>query len=163
MLDQIQNGLRAFRSDGLGSGPRSPGAVSRRNSRVRIIDPWCCKRFGPQRARYAGKHQRQPPIDVLFDTGAGALLSTNLARRLGLTLEGNSSLFGFGSGRRPGTIARVDSLTIGGLTLHDVYFVVVDPPIAGSDEFAILGAPIVQEMVVQVDYVLFRRYEDHFR
>jgi len=95
----------------------------------------------------------QPPLDVLFDTGSGSIMSANLAHRLGLKQEGNSVLAGFGSNTIPGTFARVDNLTIGGLTLHGVYFAVIDPPIATSEEFAVLGDQLVQRLVVTVDFV----------
>jgi len=95
----------------------------------------------------------QPPLDVLFDTGSGSIMSANLAHRLGLKQEGNSVLAGFGSNTIPGTFARVDNLTIGCLTLHGVYFAVIDPPIATSEEFAVLGDQLVQRLVVTVDFV----------
>jgi hypothetical protein len=98
----------------------------------------------------------QPPVDVLFDTGTDTLLSTNLARRLGLKLSGNVALGGFGSGSRAAATAVVDTVQIGGLILHGVTFIVVDPPIAGSDEFAVLGVPLLSQVVTTVDYVRHR-------
>jgi len=95
----------------------------------------------------------QPPIDVLLDTGSGSLMSSNLARRLGLKLEGNAVVAGAGAGTIQARTARVENLAIGGLTLHDVTFAVLDAPIAGGDEFAVLGDELVQHAVVTVDYV----------
>jgi len=45
----------------------------------------------------------------------------------------------------------VDNLAIGGLTLHGVTFAVIDPPIASSQEFAVLGDQLVQHLVVTLD------------
>jgi hypothetical protein len=91
-------------------------------------------------------------IDLLFDTGSGSIMSTNLAQRLGLKLEGQSSVSGVGAKTIPGRFTRVDSLTIGGLTLHGIYFVVIDSPTPDDEDFAIIGDQFVQHMVITLNF-----------
>ena len=94
----------------------------------------------------------QLQTDIELDSGATSLMSSNVARRLGLRLEGSASLSGFGSNTVPARFAKVDRIAIGGLTLHGVYFAVLDPPLAGSEEFVILGDQLLKHLVVTVDY-----------
>ena len=94
----------------------------------------------------------QPPVSVLFDSGSGSLMSRHLAARLGLKLEGHGALTGFGANTVQSQFALADTVALGGLTLHNVHFFVIDPPPGIGQDFAVLGDQLLQQTVVRLDW-----------
>lgn len=93
------------------------------------------------------------PFRLVFDSGAGAnFLIPSVARQLGLSEEG-PVIQAVGAAAVPARAARVSSVAIGGLVLHDQQFLIV--PMPWGDRQGPVGAvgfEIMRRLVVTVDY-----------
>ena len=95
------------------------------------------------------------PVRAMLDTGAGGtLLTPAVARRLGLPTAGKAlRINGIGEGSLFGTRQRAASLSIGGVTLHDVPLLVATddvPGLRGAD--MLLGASLLTRVPVMISY-----------
>ena len=98
------------------------------------------------------------PLSFVFDTGAkSCVVDIDVARELGLKLEGQLRMGGAGSETLPGSFVREATWTLGGL---DGFAQPVDLaiPLArlagrfGHDFDGIIGSDFIQQFVVEVDY-----------
>jgi hypothetical protein len=93
----------------------------------------------------------QGPFDAVFDTGAGNLMTASLAKRLGLKPEGAVTMEAAG-GNVPAQSVKVDKVNIGGLTMSDQWFTIVDLPFAMDKEGIFVGALLVQNLPIRIDF-----------
>jgi hypothetical protein len=94
--------------------------------------------------------------DFILDTGGHNIVTPEVAAELGLTREGQGTSGGSGPGRQETSDTQVAKLELGGATMTDQHFTILDmgnavkrkdkPPMAG-----ILGLEIFERMVVTVD------------
>lgn len=94
----------------------------------------------------------QGPFDAVFDTGSGNLMTASLARRLGLKLEGSATMYAPG-GTVHGKVAKVASVTIGGLTMSDQVFAVIDTPLTQGQDGIFVGDLLLQNLPIRIDFV----------
>jgi hypothetical protein len=105
---------------------------------------------------FQAKINGKGPFKALFDTGAVNFMSAKFAHRLGLKLDTEGIKFGTSS---PATMqvhkARVDTLQIGDLVLHDQTFYVSGLPDDGSSEGGspefVVGYELLRRFAVKVD------------
>jgi predicted aspartyl protease len=96
------------------------------------------------------------PVRLMFDTGAGNLLTPTAAKRLGLTSKGK--LAGGGSGEQLTDVgyARAKQVRIGAATLADPVFVVTDlgdlPKVEGVPLDGLVGYEMFRRFGVTIDY-----------
>jgi predicted aspartyl protease len=94
------------------------------------------------------------PFHFLFDTGASNVLTPEAARRLDLPVRDNVDVTGTG-GTQAGGSTKVDSLQLGGVTLSNQTFYVLDLP-PGASEAApvdgLIGFELLDRFPVQLDY-----------
>jgi hypothetical protein len=93
------------------------------------------------------------PFKALFDTGSVNIISANMARKLGLKLDAQSLEFGTSS---PANVqvhkTHIDTLQIGGLTVRDQTFYVIDmPDDADGPSFAV-GYELLRRFAVTIDF-----------
>ena len=93
------------------------------------------------------------PFKAVFDTGSVNILSANLARKLGLTLDTQGVEFSTSS---PANVqvhkTHVDTLQIGGLLVRDQTFYVIDlPDENGAPSFAV-GYELLRRLAVRIDF-----------
>ncbi|MGA2219167.1 MAG: aspartyl protease family protein [Terracidiphilus sp.] len=93
------------------------------------------------------------PFRLVFDSGAGAnFLIPSVARQLGLIEEG-PVIQAIGTAPVPVRAARVSSVAIGDLLLHDQHFLILPMPWGdGSGPVGAVGFEIMRRLVVTVDY-----------
>lgn len=92
------------------------------------------------------------PISVLLDSGAEmTVLDLALARRMGLTLEGDVVVQGTG-GLSTGTFASGVDIEVGDLTFRDLTVLVLDLGPVGLQIPAILGKDAFNALVVDLDF-----------
>jgi Aspartyl protease/PDZ domain len=93
------------------------------------------------------------PFKALFDTGSVNILSTNLARKLGLKLDAQALQFGTSS---PANVqvhkTRVDTLQIGDLLVRDQTFYVLDFPDDESGPSFAVGYELLRRLAVRIDF-----------
>jgi len=94
------------------------------------------------------------PFKAGFDTGAGvSILSTNLARKLGLTLDTQASELGTSS---PANVqvhkTHIDTLQIGDPLLHDQALYVIDFPGGVDDSGFLVGYELLRRFAVKIDF-----------
>jgi hypothetical protein len=94
------------------------------------------------------------PFKAGFDTGAGVnILSANLARKLGLTLDAQGKELGTSS---PANVqartAHIDSLQIGDLLVRDQTFYVIDFPGGVDDSGILVGYELLRRFAVRIDF-----------
>ena len=92
----------------------------------------------------------QGPFDAVFDTGSGNLMTASLAKRLGLKLEGSATI-NAGGGNVPAKVVKVTTINIGGLTMSDQFFAVVDTPVTQDGIF--VGDLLLQNLPIRIDFV----------
>jgi predicted aspartyl protease len=85
------------------------------------------------------------PFKMFFDTGSINILSSTVAKEVGIAPQGDAEKFNGTVDVRPAT---VKTLQIGDVTMHDQPFGVMDFP----GEFAVVGYEFLQRFVVRVDY-----------
>jgi hypothetical protein len=93
----------------------------------------------------------QGPFDAVFDTGSGNLMTASLAKRLGLKLEGPATINAAG-GNVPAKVVKVATINIGGLTMSDQLFAVVDTPITQDQDGILVGDLLVQSLPIRIDF-----------
>jgi hypothetical protein len=93
----------------------------------------------------------QGPFDAVFDTGSGNLMTASLAKRLGLRLEGSATMEA-GGGTVDGKVAKVASINIGGLTMSDQLFAVIDTPLTQGQDGIFVGDLLLQNLPIRVDF-----------
>ncbi len=93
----------------------------------------------------------QGPFDAIFDTGSGNLMTASLARRLGLNLEGGVTI-NAGGGNVPAKVVKVATINIGGLTMSDQLFAVVDAPITHDQYGIFVGDLLIQNLPIRIDF-----------
>jgi Aspartyl protease/PDZ domain len=93
----------------------------------------------------------QGPFDAIFDTGSGNLMTASLAKRLGLKLEGSATL-NAGGGLVPAKVVKVATVNIGGLTMSDQWFAVVDVPVTQGQDGIFVGDLLLQNLPIRVDF-----------
>jgi len=100
------------------------------------------------------------PVRFMVDTGASLVsLSASEAQRLSLDYrKGQKALMGTANGTVPGYLIKLDTLTLGSVTLHGVDAVVLDGPGFGSP---LLGMSALNRLTMKRDgdvMTLTRRY-----
>jgi hypothetical protein len=93
----------------------------------------------------------QGPFDAIFDTGSGNLMTASLAKRLGLKLEGTATV-NAGGGLVPAKVVKVATVNIGGLTMSDQWFAVVDVPVTQGQDGIFVGDLLLQNLPIRVDF-----------
>lgn len=93
----------------------------------------------------------QGPIHVVFDTGSSNIMSSSLARKLGLSVGGTGSIDAMG-GTVPAKGTVVDSVRIGRVTLHHQVFAVIDLPSGADEEIAFIGDQWLQLLPIRIDF-----------
>jgi hypothetical protein len=97
------------------------------------------------------------PVFLMLDTGAQNFLSPEIADKLGLRITGSYLSLGAGNRLVPSGRASIETLKIGGLTLHDQRFYVVPLPFAlrqglHPEIVGGIGYQLLRKMAVYVDY-----------
>jgi hypothetical protein len=93
----------------------------------------------------------QGPFDAVFDTGSGNLMTASLAKRLGLKFEGEATL-NAGGGNVPAKVVKVATINIGGLTMSEQLFAVVDTPITQGQDGIFVGDLLLQNLPIRIDF-----------
>jgi predicted aspartyl protease len=96
------------------------------------------------------------PVRLMFDTGAGNLLTPAAAKRLGLTSEGKLASGGVGEQLNNLGFARAKELRVGAATLADPVFAVTDlgdlPKVEGVPLDGLVGYEMFRRFGVTIDY-----------
>ena len=93
----------------------------------------------------------QGPFDAIFDTGSDNGMTASLARRLGLKVEGSVTMDA-GGGTVQGKFAKVASVSIGGLTMSDQLFAVIDTPLTQDNDGIFIGHLLLQNLPIRIDF-----------
>ncbi len=93
----------------------------------------------------------QGPFDAIFDTGSDNGMTASLAKRLGLKLEGSATMDA-GGGTVHGKVAKVASVNIGGLTMSDQLFAVIDAPLTQDQDGIFIGHLLLQNLPIRLDF-----------
>jgi hypothetical protein len=93
----------------------------------------------------------QGPFDAVFDTGSGNLMTASLAKRLGLKLEGSATI-NAGGGALPAKVVKVATINIGGLTMSDQLFAVIDTPLTKDQDGIFVGDLLLQNLPIRIDF-----------
>lgn len=93
----------------------------------------------------------QGPFDAIFDTGSGNLMTASLAKRLGLKPESSTTL-NAGGGLVPAKVVKVNTVNIGGLTMSDQWFAVVDVPVTHGKDGIFVGDLLLQNLPIRIDF-----------
>lgn len=108
----------------------------------------------------------QGPFKTVFDTGAVNVISSTMAKKLGLKNEENSVDFGAIGGGVKVHSAHVDTLSIGDLTVRNQTFFVMDIPSGEGIPQMLVGWELLQSFAVRIDFAhseLKLIDLDHFR
>jgi hypothetical protein len=96
------------------------------------------------------------PRAFVFDTGATDIIQANVAKSLGIKVEGALPGSGAGSKMEDFGFAKVKSVSLGGLTLPDQLFGTETSPawvaVEGADSSGLLGYEFVKRAVLSIDY-----------
>ena len=102
---------------------------------------------------FEGKINGKGPFKMVFDTGSVDLLSTTMAKQLGLSVEGETQKFAADGGNFDSKITHVQTLEIGGLVLRDQLFHVISGPSDSEDTPQIaIGYELMRRLVVKINY-----------
>jgi hypothetical protein len=93
----------------------------------------------------------QGPFDAIFDTGSGNLMTASLATRLGLRPEGSATI-NAGGGMVPAKVVKVATVNIGGLTMSDQTFAVIDTPVTQGQDGIFIGDLLLQNLPIRIDF-----------
>jgi Aspartyl protease/PDZ domain len=93
----------------------------------------------------------QGPFDAVFDTGSGNLMTASLATRLGLKQEGSATI-NAGGGAVPAKVVKVATINIGGLTMSDQLFAIVDTPLTQDQDGIFVGDLLLQNLPIRIDF-----------
>jgi hypothetical protein len=94
----------------------------------------------------------QGPFGTVFDTGGVNIVSTSLAKRLGVKVEDPPVHFGAIGGTITVHTAHVDTLAIGDLVVRDQTFYVLDIPSSSGDPEVVVGWELMRRFAVRVDF-----------
>jgi hypothetical protein len=98
----------------------------------------------------------KPPVPFMFDTGATNFMDSAHAKMLGVDTKGAMAGGGFGSNVSAVGLAKVASVSVGGLTLHDQIFATSDLgsfiKVEGADSYGLLGYEFAKRAVLAIDY-----------
>ena len=96
------------------------------------------------------------PLVFVFDTGATDDLETSAAKALGVPVEGALPGAGFGDKLEDVGLAKVRSVSLGGLTLPDQVFITENSPgwvaVEGAPSSGLLGYEFAKRAVLTIDY-----------
>nr|WP_255482545.1 aspartyl protease family protein [Rhodanobacter sp. MP7CTX1] len=96
------------------------------------------------------------PVRLMFDTGAGNLLTPAAAKRLGLTSEGKLASGGVGEQLNNRGFARAKEVRVGAATLADPVFAVTNlgdlPKVEGVPLDGLVGYEMFRRFGVTIDY-----------
>lgn len=95
------------------------------------------------------------PYYVILDSGGGNVISPQLAKEFGLTIEGRLGVTGTGDDSAALSLTHLDTLTVGGVTLRDQLFYVIDldpPGVDGVPIVGLLGYEVLRRLVTRFDY-----------
>lgn len=102
---------------------------------------------------FEGKINGKGPYKMVFDTGSVNLLSSGMAKELGLSVEGDTQRFAAEGGNIDSKITHVHTLEIGSLIMHDQMFHVISTPPGDDDTPQIaIGYELMRRLVVKIDY-----------
>lgn len=93
----------------------------------------------------------QGPFDAVFDTGSGNLMTAGLASRLGLKPEGSATL-NAGGASVPAKVVKVATVNIGGLTMSDQMFAVIDTPLTKNHDGIFFGDLLLENLPIRIDF-----------
>ncbi len=98
----------------------------------------------------------KPARPFVFDTGATNIIEASAAKALGVKVEGTLPGQGFGDAIESFGLAKIKSVSLGGLTLSDQVFGSEDSPgwiaVEGADSSGLLGYEFAKRAVLTVDY-----------
>ena len=96
------------------------------------------------------------PIPFMFDTGATNVIDDDTAKSVGVTVKGALPGGGFGDKIVPSGIAKVKSVSLGGLTLPDQVFTTESSPgwiaVEGIKSGGLVGYEFAKRTVLTIDY-----------
>lgn len=95
----------------------------------------------------------QGPFATVFDTGAVNVISSSLAKRLGLKPDEQSLGFGAIGGGTKAHTAHVGTLSIGDLNVHNQTFFVIDIPAGAGVPQLLVGWELLQSFAVRIDFI----------
>jgi len=102
---------------------------------------------------FQAKINGQGPFELMLDTGSPNLITAGFAKRLSLPLMRSSKKLSTSGGTVDLGTTQIESLAVGGLTLRDQPFLVVDSPWDASDPLVgVVGYEFLRRFVVKVDY-----------
>jgi hypothetical protein len=98
----------------------------------------------------------KPPLAFVFDTGATDILDVGAAQRFDIPIQGALPGGGFGDKIEDIGVAKVKSVSLGGLTLPDQVFGTTDLrgwiAVEGANSAGLLGYEFVKRAVLSIDY-----------
>jgi hypothetical protein len=96
------------------------------------------------------------PFKLILDTGGANVITPEMARALGVKAEGKVEGHGVGEQSADMGFAKLGSIELGGITLRDQLFVVLDlgslAAAEGVPQQGIVGYEVFKRFVVRVDY-----------
>ena len=97
------------------------------------------------------------PAEFVFDTGGANILTTDAAKRLGITSAGGINVGGVGEDHDAGGFGLVKAVSVGPATLNDQAFIIIPsffPPVNGkpSPTAGLLGYEFLAHFVTTIDY-----------
>ncbi len=103
-------------------------------------------------ARFNGR-----PLRVIFDTGAGYILTPEAAAELGLDVEGAGQSGGAGEQRVDTGVTQVADMQIGDVHIRDHEYAVISladsPNVFGSAQIdGVVGFEVLERFVTRIDY-----------
>ena len=102
---------------------------------------------------FEAKINGQGPFGLMLDTGSPNLITAGFAKRIGLPFAHSSKKLGTSGGTVDLGTTQIESLALGGLTLRDQPFLVVDSPWVASDQLVgVVGYEFLRRFAVKVDY-----------
>jgi hypothetical protein len=96
------------------------------------------------------------PMPFIFDTGATNVLNNDMARQLGIKVEGALPTTGFGDKIEETGLAKVKSVSVGGLVIPDQVFTTQPSTgwvaIEGTPSNGLIGYEFAKRAVLTIDY-----------
>jgi predicted aspartyl protease len=93
----------------------------------------------------------QGPFDAVLDTGSTNIMTASLVKRLGLKPEGSGAVNAGGSVVAAQDVT-VKTVNIGGLTMSDQTFAVLDSPVGAGQDGIMVGFGLLQALPIRVDF-----------
>lgn len=102
---------------------------------------------------FQAKINGKGPYKIFFDTGSINLINSDLAKQLGLQVEGETQKLLSDAGALDIRVTHIATLQIGDLVLHNQTFrVMTSPPDNSDTPVAAVGYEVFRRLVVKVDY-----------